>query len=79
MEKTLAHHPSPATGGGGGLSSLGSTSSLVHSGSVPAAIASMEKGVSGGKPSAATATTPAGTKDITTGKLSYLLDQMKYV
>lgn len=76
MEKTLAHHPSPATGGGGGgLSSLGSTSSLVHSGTVPAALASMEKGVSGGKPSA----TPAGTKDITTGKLSYLLDQMKYV
>lgn len=77
MEKTLAQHPSPATGGGAGISSLGSSSSLVH---IPAALAGMEKGASGGKPSAASASsTPAGTKDITTGKLSYLLDQMKCV
>lgn len=80
MEKTLAQHPSPAqgSGGGGGLSL--SSSALAHSGSVPAALANMEKGVSGsGAKRGAESSTPAGTKDITTGKLTYLLDQMKCV
>lgn len=83
MEKTLAQHPSPAHGlglGGGGGSSHSSTSSLAHSGSIPAALAHMEKGTSGSAKHSLhhhESTTPAGAKDITTGKLTYLLDQMK--
>lgn len=90
MEKALAQHPSPGQQSGPSSSS----GSLVSGGSIPAALAAMEKGVSGGGtrgPSSsssslhlqhlAESSTPgvAGTKDITTGKLAYLLDQMKCV
>lgn len=65
---------------------------MASGGSIPAALAAMEKGVSGGggtrAPSSSSllqhlteSSTPgvAGGKDITTGKLAYLLDQMKCV